>query len=66
MNFTLNNSKNAKVKDTHMEELDLVQKIIEAEDWLLLTFFKCLLNQLSSFNSIIVQMSKKHDLSSRQ
>ena len=46
-----------------MEELDLVQKIIETEDWLLLTFFKCLLNQLSSFNSIIVQMSEKRDSS---
>ena len=33
--------------------------------WLLLTFFLCLHNQLSSFNSIIVQMSEKRDLSKR-
>ena len=33
-----------------MEELDSVQKFIEIQGWLLLTFFKCLHNQLSSFN----------------
>ena len=49
-----------------MEELDSVQKFIEIQSWLLLTFLICLHNQLSSFNSIIVQMSEKHDLSSRQ
>ena len=49
-----------------MEELDSVQKFIEVQDWLLLTFFICLHNQLSSFNSIIVQMSEKHDSSSGQ
>ena len=32
----------------------------------LLTFFICLHNQLSSFNSIIVQMSEKRDSSNRQ
>ena len=32
---------------------------IEIQGWLLLTFFICLHNQLSSFNSIIVQMSEK-------
>ena len=52
--------------NTHMEELDSVQKFIEIQGWLLLTFFICLHNQLSSFNSIIVQMSEKHDSSSRQ
>ena len=52
--------------DTHMEELDSVQKFIEIQGWLLLTFFICLHNQLSSFNSIIVQMSEKRDSSNRQ
>ena len=46
-----------------MEELDSVQKFIEIQSWLLLTFFICLHNQLSSFNSIIVQMSEKRDSS---
>ena len=36
-------------------------KFIEIQGWLLLTFFICLHNQLSSFNSIIVQMSEKRD-----
>ena len=54
------------VNDTHMEELDSVQKLIEIQGWLLLTFFLCLHNQLSSCNSIIVQMSEKHDSSSIQ
>ena len=45
--------------DTHMEELHSVQKFIEIQGWLLLTFFICLHNQLSSLNSIIVQMSEK-------
>ena len=31
------------------------------QGWLLLTFFICLHNQLSSFNFIIVQMPGKHD-----
>ena len=39
--------------------LNSVQKFIEIQGWLLLTFFICLHNQLSSFNSIIVQMSEK-------
>ena len=52
--------------DTHMEELDSVQNFIETQGWLLLTFFLCLHNQLSSFNSIIVQMSEKRDSSNRQ
>ena len=51
--------------DTHMEQLDSVQKFIETQGWLLLTFLICLLNQLSSFNSIIVQMSEKRDSSSK-
>ena len=34
--------------------LNSVQKFIEIQSWLLLTFFICLHNQLSSFNSIIV------------
>ena len=47
-----------------MKELDSVQKFIETQGCLLLTFFICLHNQLSSFNSIIVQMSEKRDSSS--
>ena len=47
------------INDTHMEELEI-------QGWLLLTFFVCLHNQLSSFNSIIVQMSEKRDSSNRQ
>ena len=43
-----------------------VQKLIEIQGWLLLTFSICLHNQLSSFNSIIVQMSEKQDSSNRQ
>ena len=49
-----------------MEELDSVQEFNEIQSWLLLTFFICLHNQLSSLNSVIVQMSEKHDSSSRQ
>ena len=62
-----------KFNDTHMEELVLwifvlnsVQKFIEIQGWLLLTFFICLYNQLSSINSIIVQMPEKHDSLNRQ
>ena len=33
------------------------------QGWFFLTFFICLHNQLSSFNSIIVQMSEKRDSS---
>ena len=36
---------------------------IEIKGWLLLTFSICLHNQLSSFNSIIVQISEKRDSS---
>ena len=32
--------------DTQMEELDSVQKFIEIQGWLLLTFFICLHNQV--------------------
>ena len=53
----------SKFNDTHTGELDSVQKFIETQGWLLLTFFICLHNQLSSFNSIIVQMSEKRDSS---
>ena len=59
-------SRRLQLNDTHMEELDSVQKFIEIQGWLLLTFFICLHNQLSDFNSIIEQMSEKHDSSSRQ
>ena len=47
--------------------LNSVQKFIETQGWLLLTFFTCLHNQLSSFNSIIVQMSEKrvHQIGSK-
>ena len=34
-------------------------KLSEIQGWLLLTYFICLHNQLSSFNCIIVQMSEK-------
>ena len=47
-----------RINDTYIEELDSVQKFIKMQGWLLLTFFICLHNQLSSFNSIIVQMSE--------
>ena len=43
-----------------------VQKFIEIQGWLLLTFFLCLTNQLSFFNSIVAQMSGKRDSSNRQ
>ena len=46
--------------------LNSVQKFIEIQCWLLLTFFICLHNQLSSFYSIMVQMSEKRDSSNRQ
>ena len=46
--------------------LNSVQKFIEMQDWLLLTICICLHNQLSSFSSIIVQMSEKRDSSNRQ
>ena len=58
MNFSFN--------DTHMEERDSAQKFIKTQGWMLLTFFICLHNQLSFFNSIIVQMSEKCDSSNRQ
>ena len=41
-------------------------KFIEIQCWQLLKFFICLHTQLSSFNSDIVQMSKKRDSSNRQ
>ena len=49
-----------------MEELDSVQKFSEIQGWLRLIFFICLHNQLSYFNSIIVQVSEKHYSSSGQ
>ena len=51
------------LNNIHMEErysqCALLKKIIEIQGWLLLTFFICLHNQLSSFNSIIMHMSEK-------
>ena len=41
-------------------------KIHWLQSWLLLTFFICSHNQLSSLNSIILQMSEKRDSSNRQ
>ena len=41
--------------------LNSVQKFTETPGWLLLTFFIYLHNQLSHFNSIIVQMPEKRD-----
>ena len=49
-----------------MEELGSVQISIETHGWLLLTIFRCLRNQLSSFNSIIIQVSEKRDSSGKQ
>ena len=56
--------------DNHMEDLFIycallnsAQKFIEIQGWLLLPFFICLHNQISSFNSIKVQMSEKRDSS---
>ena len=46
--------------------LNSEQKFIEIQGWLLPTFFICLHIQLSSFNSVIVQMSEKRDSSNRQ
>ena len=46
--------------------LNSVQKSIEIQGWLLWTFSICSHNQLSSFNSIIVEMSEKRDSSNRQ
>ena len=55
------------INGTRVEELSaLLKKLIEIQGWLLLTFFICLHNQLSSFNSIIVQMSEKRNSSNRQ
>ena len=48
------------------ESIDSVQEINETQGWLLLTFFTRLHNQLRPSSSIIVQMSEKHDSSSRQ
>ena len=47
--------------------MNSVQKFIKVQGWLLLTFFICLHNQLSSFNSIIVQMSENviHQIDSK-
>ena len=53
------------VNDTHMEELDSVQKFSDIQGWLHLTFFICLHNQLCYFDSVIVQMSEKRDSLSR-
>ena len=48
------------INDTHRKKicgvLNSMQKFIEILGWLLLTFFISLHDQLSSFNSIIVQM----------
>ena len=46
--------------------LNSLQKFIEIQSWLLLTFFICLRNELGSFNSIILQMPEKRDSSNRQ
>ena len=46
--------------------MNSVQKFIEMQGWLVLTFIVCLQNQLSSFDSIIVQMSaKRHQIDSK-
>ena len=40
-----------------------LHKFIEKQGWLLLRLFICLHNQLSAFNSIVVQISRKCDSS---
>ena len=53
------------INGTRVEELRaLLKKLIEIQGWLLLTFFICLHNQVSSSNSIIVQVSEKRNSSS--
>ena len=63
------------MNDTHREKLlncftQLVEEFIEIEAWLLLTFFICLHNELSSIHSIVtnqtVQMLEIGDSSNRQ
>ena len=41
--------------------LNSVQKFIENQGWLLLTFFICLRNQLSSFKNVIHQIDSKNE-----
>ena len=59
------------LNDTHKERtctlLNSVQKFIETQGWLLLTFFICLHNQLRSLNSIIPLSSEKrvHQIDSK-
>ena len=43
---------------THGRTCALLKKLIELQGWLLLTFFICLLNQLSSFKPIIVRKNE--------
>ena len=64
--YVVKTTKPLTFNETHMEELGSIQKFIEIRGWLLLTFSIGLLNQLRSFNSIIVQMPEKYDSSSRQ
>ena len=53
--------------DTHREKLVLTEfSTNSVHGWLLLTFFIYLHNQLSYFNSIIINMSEKCDSSNRQ
>ena len=66
LNWITHDIKKCFFSDTHMEELDSVQEFNEIQGCLLLTFSICLHNQLSSFNSIIAQMSEKHDSLSGQ
>ena len=47
-----------------MEEFDSVEKLIEIEGWLLLTFFICLHNQLSTL--LVLLLSEIRDSSNRQ
>ena len=58
------------INDTHREKLVLYwiqhKNSLKYKVWLLPTFFISSHNQLSCFNSIIVQMSEKSDSSNRQ
>ena len=54
------------LNDNNRENSWFTEFSTKIQGWLSLTFFICLNNQLSSFNSIIVQISEKRNSSNRQ
>ena len=53
------------INDTHMEELNSVQKFIGIQGWFLVTFFICLPNQLVLYRclkNMIDQVGSKNKL----